>query len=403
MNKQKTLEKTKIVFITNTSLLNLRCVERWLLETSIKLCSLDKEMRILLISHNSGFTGTIPDHLSKRLIEIRRYLSMCDNNVLWDELFALSHENIKDLPKFIKRFLKHIGIVLPLDIKRFVSFTRNSHTYIVIGDAFQAMYFSILVLISGVRSITLGLHSRPPYKRFYMVKPMFKILNKMGVLKGIHAVNIVDTIQLRNILKIPIHYIPNGVDCNKLRPRSKRNDKFQVLFVGALSEDKGVDTFINVAEIVKKKYDDVDFIIASAGGLLKDLVIEAERGGIIKFHGFVPDEVLAKLYAESHVALLPSRDEAFGLVSLEAQASGTPVIATDIPAFRQSVVNGVTGILVKPYKPEAFAEAVIKLRELWMFNRDRYVEMCVNARRNAERFCWERIAKRIYKLISSSI
>ncbi len=403
MNKQKMLEKTKIVFMTNSSLLNLRGVERWLLEISTKLCSLHRELRILLISHSSGFTKAMLDHLSKRFIEIRRYLSMCDNNVLWSELFALSHEDIKGLPGFIKRFLKHTGIVLPLDIKRFIGFTKSSHTYIVTGDAFQAMYFSILVLISGARGITLGLHSRPSYKRFCMVKPMFKILNKMGILKGIHTVNIVDAIQLRNILKIPIHYIPNGVDCNKFRPRSKRNDKFQVLFVGALSEDKGVDTFIDVAEIVKKKYDDVDFIIASIGGPLKDLVIEAERRGIIKFLGFVSDDVLAKLYAESHVALFPSREEAFGLVSLEAQASGTPVIATDIPAFRQSVVNGVTGILVKPYKPEAFAEAVIKLRELWMFNRDRYVEMCVNARRNAERFCWERIAKRIYKLISSSI
>jgi glycosyltransferase involved in cell wall biosynthesis len=397
MSKQKNIRENKIVFVTNTSLLNLRGVERWLLETSTKLCSLDREMRVLLISHSSGFTETILNHLSKRLIEIRRYLSKCKSNVLWSELFALSHENIKGLPKSIKRFLKLTGIVLPLDIKRFISFTRNSHTYIVTGNAFQAMYFSLLVLISGARNITLGLHARPSYKRFYMAKPVFKILNKIGVLRGMHTVNIVDTIQLKNILKIPVYHIPNGVNCKKFSPKSKRNDKFQVLFVGALSKDKGIDTFIDVAEIVKKRYDDVDFIIASAGGSLKDIVIKAERRGIIKFYGFVPDEVLATLYAESHVALFPSRDEAFGLVSLEAQASGTPVVATDIPAFRQSVINGVTGILVKPYESEVFAEAVIKIKELWMSNKAKYMEMCINARRNAERYCWENVVKILYR------
>jgi len=111
----------------------------------------------------------------------------------------------------------------------------------------------------------------------------------------------------------------------------------------------------------------------------------------------VPDSELPRLYAESHVAVFPSRDEAFGLVSLEAQASRTPVIATDLPAFRQSVIDGITGILVKPYSPQAFANAVIKMRELWLNNRQEYERMSISARKNAERFCWEKVVKIYYE------
>jgi D-inositol-3-phosphate glycosyltransferase len=91
--------------------------------------------------------------------------------------------------------------------------------------------------------------------------------------------------------------------------------------------------------------------------------------------------------------VLPSREEAFGLVSLEAQASGTPVIAADLPAFRQSVVDGMTGVLVRPYSSEAFARAIIEMRNMWLNDRQRYEQMCIAARKNAERFCWERVVR----------
>jgi glycosyltransferase involved in cell wall biosynthesis len=60
---------------------------------------------------------------------------------------------------------------------------------------------------------------------------------------------------------------------------------------------------------------------------------------------------------------LLSREDAFPLTSLEAQASGTPVIATDLPAFRQSIIDGLTGILVKPYSLQVFADAILKVKK----------------------------------------
>ena len=227
-------------------------------------------------------------------------------------------------------------------------------------------------------------------RNFFIIKPVLKLLYMLGILRGIHAVNIVDAIMLRKVLGIPIWWIPNGVDCIKFELGVKR-EVFQVLFVGALTYDKGVDVVIEVAKKLRAMTNDVEVIIASVGGPLENLVINASKQGIVKYLGFVPDKELRKLYAESHVVLLPSRSDTFPLVQLEAQASGTSVIATDIPAFRQTVIDGVTGFLVKPYTPEAFVEAIMRVRDMWINHRDRYMEMVVNARRNAEQYCWERI------------
>jgi len=319
-------------------------------------------------------------------------------NVEWHEIRAISHEHAgKGVPSFITRFMKHSGIVIPINLK-IIKLLRGKFTYLVIGDAYQAMLLIAIAAISGARKVILGLHSRPNYKRFILIKPLLTLMNRTGLVKGVHAVNIVDTLILRRILSnIPVWWIPNGIDCRWFKPGAKRGDVFQVLFVGALSDDKGVDTFTEAARIVKRYYSDVRFVITSSGGPLKSIVEKAHKDGIVEFIGFVPDSELARLYAESHVAVFPSRDDTFPLVSLEAQASGTPVIATDLPAFRQSVIDGITGILVRPYSPQAFANAIIKVRELWLNNRQEYERMSISARRNAERFCWEKIVKIYYE------
>jgi glycosyltransferase involved in cell wall biosynthesis len=369
----------RLVLASTASLLHLRGVERWLLEVAIRLGN------CTILTFSVGLRD-IKD-VEKRLIEIKGRLK----GVEWHELRALSYESMR-APNSVLRFMRHSGIVVPMDFK-IIKLLRGKILYLVVGDAYQATLLAFMAVVAGARRIMLGIHSRPSYKRFVFVKPLLMVMNKLGLLKGVHAVNVADALTLRDILgDIPVWWIPNGVDCNRFKPYAKRIDKFQVLYVGALSEDKGVDTLIETARIVKRR-DDIEFLVVSVGGPLRSLVEEARREGIVEFLDFVPDNELAKLYAESHVAVFPSREEAFGLVSLEAQASGTPVIATDLPAFRQSMVNGMTGVLVRPYSPEAFAKAIIEMRNTWLNNRQRYEQMCIAARKNAERFCWERVVR----------
>jgi len=371
--------KKYFVFISTASLLHFRGVEHWLIEVATRLNG------SMILTFSTGLKSV--DNVKARVALAKSRLG----NVEWHEIRAISHEHAgKGVPSFITRFMKHSGIAIPINLK-IIKLLRGKFTYLVIGDAYQAMLLVAITAISGARKVILGLHSRPSYKRFILIKPLLTLMSRAGLVKGIHAVNIVNALILRRILSnIPIWWVPNGVDCRRFKPGTKRNDVFQVLFVGALSEDKGVDTFIETAKIVKSHYNDIKFVIASAGGPLRGLIEEVQKEGIVEFLGFLSDEDIAKLYAESHVAVFPSRDEAFGLVSLEAQASGTSVIATDIPAFRQTVIDGITGISVRPYSPQAFANAIIKMRELWLNNRQEYERMSISARKNAERFCWEK-------------
>jgi glycosyltransferase involved in cell wall biosynthesis len=378
--------KKYFVFISTASLLHFRGVEHWLIEVATRLKG------SVILTFSTGLKSI--DNVKARVALAKSRLG----NNEWHEIRAISHEHAgKGVPSFITRFMKHSGIVIPINLK-IIKLLRGKLAYLVIGDAYQAMLLTAAAAISGARKVILGLHSRPSYKRFILIKPLLALMNRTGLVKGIHAVNIVDALMLRRILSnIPVWWIPNGVDCRRFKPGAKRGDVFQALFVGALSDDKGVDTFIEAARIVKRYYNDVRFVITSSGGPLKSIVEKAHKDGVVKFIGFVPDSELPKLYAESHVAVFPSRDDTFPLVSLEAQASGTPVIATDLPAFRQSVIDGITGILVRPYSPQAFANAIIKMRELWLNNRQEYERMGISARRNAERFCWERVVKIYYK------
>jgi glycosyltransferase involved in cell wall biosynthesis len=391
LNKGSLQEYYPYAILAPSSLLNLRGVEHWILEVTSRI----KGITIITFFKDLHYDVRDLDELSKRLAVVRTWFA--GRNVRWYELRVLSYENMwRKIPEPVIKFIKSRGLVIPLSSKLLM--LRGKIVYIVCGDPFQAILLALIAIIVGARKIILGFHARPSYKVFTCVKPIFTVLSKLKILKGIHTVNIVDALTLRKILiRTPIWWVPNGVDCRRFKQSTKRSDKFQVLFVGAVSEDKGADTFVEIAKIVKRTFNDVEFVIVSAGGSLRRLIEDAHNQGIVHYLGFIPDALLPKLYAESHITVFPSREEAFGLVSLEAQASGTPVIATDLPAFRQSVINGVTGILIKPYTPQAFADAIIKMRDIWLNDRLRYMQMCRAARENAEKYCWERIVRIYYE------
>jgi len=257
-----------------------------------------------------------------------------------------------------------------------------------------------MLLLAG-KKIVFGLHARPLHKRFLYVRPFLEVLSMLGILKGIHAVNQADALMLRRILKrINVFYIPNGVDCKQFRPDAgkKGDDVFQILFVGALSEDKGVDIVLQVGMRLKTQYPraNIKIVIASVGGPLEDEVRDTAEKSFVEYRGFVSDKMLARLYSESHAVLLPSRNEAFSLTALEAQASGTPVVCSDIAGYRQMIRDGYSGVIVKKYDASSFVDAIVLLYQLYNTQYYEYLKMCTNARKNAERFSWDKVAHALF-------
>jgi glycogen(starch) synthase len=131
-------------------------------------------------------------------------------------------------------------------------------------------------------------------------------------------------------------------------------------------------------------------IIAGDGALRAELQQQAADLGIasaVDFLGWVPPENVPALINTSTIVLVPSRQEALGLVALEAAAMARPIVATRVGGLPEVVVHEETGLLVEPENTGALAEAVCFLLE----NREAAVRMGQAARARAQAvFNWKR-------------
>jgi D-inositol-3-phosphate glycosyltransferase len=136
-----------------------------------------------------------------------------------------------------------------------------------------------------------------------------------------------------------------------------------VLFAGRLQPHKGPDIVI---EALAQLPGDVRLVVVggpSGAGLdhpeaLADLALRLGVADRVSFLPPVAQTQLADWYAAADVVCVPSHSESFGLVALEAQACGTPVVAAAVGGLTTAVVDGVTGLLVNGHRPADYARAL---------------------------------------------
>jgi D-inositol-3-phosphate glycosyltransferase len=203
-----------------------------------------------------------------------------------------------------------------------------------------------------------------------------------------------------------------GVDLRVLRPRDTAALRAELgldhhrvlLFAGRLEPLKGAETLLGaVARLCEQpRFDDVITLVigedsgdgAAAGGERRRLEAVAGGHGLgsrVRFLGAVEHEDLADYYALADICVVPSRTETFGLVALEAQALGTPVVASAVGGLTEIVADGETGILVADREPRSFAVAIATLLDDAAL-RER---MGAAARLRAETFTWGRAVDRL--------
>jgi glycosyltransferase involved in cell wall biosynthesis len=190
-------------------------------------------------------------------------------------------------------------------------------------------------------------------------------------------------------LHIPV--IPNGVDTQFFEPTGKENGS-RVLFVGRLSERKGIIDFMECAEIVHSYHPEAEFLVAGEGPMREALVQRAAKSSAsarIHLLGWCSRVQLRDLYQSCSVFVCPSRYEAGPLTLLEAMSSGTSVVSTSVGEANEAIQDGYNGLLVQPAAPRDLAGAVIRLLD----DHELRVTVGHNARETViKRYTWSAAA-----------
>jgi glycosyltransferase involved in cell wall biosynthesis len=179
---------------------------------------------------------------------------------------------------------------------------------------------------------------------------------------------------------------PSEVEVGRVRAAYRLDGPF-LLAVGTLDARKGLATAARAAQMA-------DLPLMLAGGKAASFTLATAPSGI-RWLGRVPDHDLPGLYGSATALLYPSRYEGFGLPPLEAMACGAPVIASDIPALRETLSGA--SLLLAPDEPAAWAEAVRSLT----IASGRAAELRAAGRTRATTYTWATAAGRLKTVLEA--
>ncbi len=190
------------------------------------------------------------------------------------------------------------------------------------------------------------------------------------------------------------------VDINKyIREKASYGNR-QLVCVGGLIVRKGVDLLLDA---LAKCDPSVTLVVVGDGGEKERLMEQAKKLGLegrVTFTGFLEGDALYKCYSESDAFVLPTREDCFGLVTLEAMCAHLPVISSKYAdGARDLIEDKVTGIIVDPENSEEFARAI----ESVVMDTARLKEMGDAGFDRIQKFSFENVSKGYIEAIDSVI
>lgn len=209
-----------------------------------------------------------------------------------------------------------------------------------------------------------------------------------------------------------IEVIPCGTDIkcfgsvSQEESREKLNltaEEKVILYVGRFDPRKGIETLVRaVGQDKVKRHQNLKLIIVGGSTpgrkdgkereRIEKIVRELGIENITIFAGRIEHQDLAYYYSAADICVVPSHYEPFGLVAIEAMASGTPVIASEVGGLKYTVVDRETGLLVPPQDRQAFAEAIDSI----LSDKSWCRQLGENARaRVKSKFSWDGVARQL--------
>jgi phosphatidylinositol alpha-mannosyltransferase len=203
------------------------------------------------------------------------------------------------------------------------------------------------------------------------------------------------------------HVVPNGIDTARFQAGLEPLDalrtpgKATLLFVGRLEQRKGLPTLLDAYAEVRRRRRDVRLVVVGDGAMRWGYERYVESEGIpdVSFLGHVEPALLPRCYSSADLFCTPALGgESFGIVLLEAMSSGVPVLASDIPGFRQVVSSGRDGMLLPRDDSEAWARAILDLLDDPAACRNMAAQGLLTSRR----YDWARIVDAVLEVYSEA-
>jgi glycosyltransferase involved in cell wall biosynthesis len=185
-------------------------------------------------------------------------------------------------------------------------------------------------------------------------------------------------------------------------PSVSKFDRPTVLYVGRIKRYKSVDVVIRAMPGVMGRVPDARLAVVGSGDNLDDLKRLATSLGIadrVEFTGFVSTTEKVDWMRRSHVIVNPSPREGWGLTNIEAGACGTPAVASDADGLRDSVRDGVTGMLFPYGDHAALSGHLVKILTDGAFRKD----LSRNAAEWARTFTWDSAARETMEIVDSIV
>lgn len=271
--------------------------------------------------------------------------------------------------------------------------------------------------MAKVKNLALATDDTPePLIRIVGEEQVVKVADRLIANTHREAAELID---LYDATPQNVDVVHPGVDLEIFTPQGPNlrtelgidSNDFVLLFVGRIQPLKAPDIALKAAAEVKKRFPEIAtrIKVLICGGLsgsgteekysLSNLASELSISDDVCFLQPLPPEELAALYRTADVILVPSHSESFGLVALEASATGTPVIAAAVGGLVTSVKDNISGLLVGNHDPATWAEKIADIALRPTFRN----ELSSGGIEHAQRFSWQITAQNLADSYERSI
>jgi len=328
------------------------------------------------------------------------------------DLFCCSHpdlpdEEIIDGIRVVRRGNRNtFNFMVPFTIKKIFNIKEYD---IIVDDINKIPLFTPLYIDKPVLAIVHHLFKKSIFQQAHFLPASYVYLSELLIGKIYKNVQFTvvsqsskEELMNEGIPEQNIRIIYNCVDHDIYNPGEMKKEENVVGYLGRIKKYKRVDVLINAIDIVKNSIPEVKLQILGDGDylpVLKKMVKDKGLEKHIEFLGFADSKKKVEILRKCPLVLNPSSKEGWGLTVIESNACGTPVIASNVPGLKDSVIHNKTGLLFEFGNSQGLADNIVSTLK----NKPLLEELTRNALEWAQSFNWDNSAREMLSLMENII